>query len=149
MWGRLDSHSRPPYPAERPVMKLDDLFSKRFVVAWQHSRSLRHVARRLGGDLTAPEVRRVARRLRRAGVNLAARPQGFCTLGLAFLLRHPDGDYQDLRGRDAYRVGTGTPIEGPWTCRRCGAPTARGFCVLSAGRDRHWHLCQGCVCVLD
>jgi hypothetical protein len=129
-------------------MNLDNLFCMRFIVAWKHSRSLGQVARRLGGNLTAREIKQVARRLRRTGVDLSIRPDGFGLLGHVFLFGQANGDYQDLRGRDAYQVGAGTLIEGPWVCRRCESRMVEGFCVLSDVGDRHWYVCRPCVLVV-
>jgi hypothetical protein len=128
-------------------MTLDGVFRKRFLVAWKHSATVRQVARRLGDCLTAGEVRRVARRLRLEGVDLSRRPEGPGLLGYLYLFGHPDGCYQDLRGRDAYRVGAGTMIEGPWDCARCGSRVVRGFCVV--GRQGHRFVCRKCVRVVN
>jgi hypothetical protein len=130
-------------------MTFDNLFRKRFVVAWNHSRNLRQVASRLGGVLTVGEVWATARQLRREGLDLSQRPAGVGLLGHVYFFGRSNGEYQDLRGRDAYRVGAGTLVEGPWTCRRCGERMVRGFCVLSGVGDRHWFVCRRCVRVVD
>ena len=130
-------------------MRLDNVFCKRFVVAWTHSTTVRQVARRLGECLTAEEVWRVARRLRRAGVDLTPLPDGLGILGHTYLFRHPDGDFRDLRSREAYRVGVGTPIEGPWECCRCGDGMVGGYCVLPRSGGRQWFVCRECTRVID
>ena len=129
----------------------DRVFAEDYVRIWTTSATFTEVVQRvadeLGLPITAGEVLLMARRLRRDGVGLPARPGGAHSEPLR-LARGPDGDYRDGNGRRAYKVGPGTPVEGPWVCTRCRGSMCGGFILLPTHLEEHWPVCEGCVVVV-
>ena len=130
----------------------DRLFAEHYARIWTTSATFSEVVQRvadeLGLPITAGEVLLMARRIRRDGTPLPVRPGGAGSAPLT-LVPGPDGDYQDAHRRKAYRVGPGTPVEGPWVCTRCRGPMCGGFIVLPTHLEEHWPVCEGCVVVAD
>ena len=79
----------------------------------------------------------------------AVRPGGSPRRGRLTLVRRADGDFQDRRGREAYQVGPGTPLEGPWACARCGHTRLGGFMVLRREPKSPRFVCGGCARVAE
>jgi len=128
------------------------VFAEDYVRIWVTSATytevVGRVAAELGLPITAGEVLLMAARIRRDGTCLPVRPGGAGRDPFTFM-PHPDGDYRDAHGRTAYRVGPGTPVEGPWVCMRCLRAMCDGFMVLAATLDGHWPVCTDCVAVTD
>ena len=127
----------------------EPVFARDYLRIWLTSSTLpevvRRAARELGLPLTCAQARSVARELRRRGARIPARPGGAARRGRLTLARRADGDYQDRRGREAYRVGPGTPLEGPWACARCSHTRLGGFMVLRTEPKSPRFVCGGCV----
>jgi hypothetical protein len=128
------------------------VFAEDYVRIWMTSATFTEVVCRvadeLGLPITAGEVLLIAQRLRRDGVALPARP-GAARLESLCLARQPDGDYRDGHGRKAYKVGSGTSVEGPWICTRCRSSMCGGFILVPGKLDGHWPVCEGCVSMGD
>jgi hypothetical protein len=128
------------------------VFAEHYVRIWMSSTTVTEVVYRVVGELgfplTAGEVLLMAQRLRRDGTHLPVRPGGAHPDPFT-LAQQPDGDYRDPHGRTAYKVGPGTPVEGPWVCTRCRGTMCGGFIVVPAKLDGHWPVCEGCVTVAD
>jgi hypothetical protein len=124
-------------------------FLKRFIRAWLTSRTVEEVARRMGPGVNAEEARLIAEALMEGGVSLPPQPPGLVLRDTLVLQSREDGEFQDRRGREAYRVGPGTPLEGPWECPRCGETRLAGFFVLPEGDTDAWFICVKCVRVID
>jgi hypothetical protein len=126
----------------------EPVFAEHYARIWlasaSFSEAVRRVADELGLPITAGEVLLMAQRLRRDGVDLPTRPGG-TRLDPIRLVKQPDGDYRDGRGRTAYRVGSDTPVEGPWACTRCRRPMCEGFVVLPTHLEEHWPVCTACA----
>lgn len=127
----------------------DRAFLKRFIRAWLTSRTVDEVARRMGPGVSPEEAPLIAEALMDSGVSLPPHPPGLVLRDTLVLKLREDGELQDRRGREAYRVGPGTPLEGPWDCPRCGETRLAGFFVLPEGDMDAWFICTGCVRVID
>ena len=130
-------------------MEIDNLTAKRLIVAWMHSANLKQVVRLLGSGVTVKWVRRAARHLRRSGVEINPRPGGVLVASYTYVFRVSGADYVDLAGREAYAVGAGTRIEGPWDCCRCKGVMYSGFCTATDGDGGHQFVCRACVQVVE
>jgi hypothetical protein len=129
---------------------MDDLvFRRRFIRAWLTSRTVGEVASRMGGDMGPTEAQCIADSLVERGYRLPAQPPGLGLRTRLVLTQRDDGDYMDRRGREAYRVGPGTPLEGPWACPRCGETRVAGFFVVPEDNSDAWFICRECVRVVD
>ncbi len=130
----------------------EPVFAEDYVRIWMTSATFSEVVGRVAAELglpiTAGDVLLMAERIRREGVYLPDRP-GRAAQDRLTLLPGPDGDYHDAQARTAYRVGPGTPIEGPWVCTRCRRPMCGGFIVLGAQLDGHWPVCESCIYVVE
>jgi hypothetical protein len=128
------------------------VFAEDYVRIWMTSATVTEVVHRVVGELGFPlsagEVLLMAQRIRGDGTCLPVRPGEACLPPLT-LVPQPDGDYLDNHGRSAYRVGPGTPVEGPWACTRCRAPMCGGFIVLPTELDEYWPVCEDCVALAD
>ena len=126
----------------------DGHFIERFIRAWLTSRTVDAVARRMGKGMTSEEARTIAEALMTLGVGIPPDPSDLVLQDLLVLTQRDD-DYVDRRGREAYRVGLGTPLEGPWWCSRCGEVRLTGFFVLPVGDLDARFICSRCVHVVN
>jgi hypothetical protein len=130
-------------------MDIDNLTAKRLVVAWMHAGNIKQVVRLMGPGVTGKWVRRAARHLRREGVKIDPRPSGVRVLEHTYVFRVSDADFVDLAGREAYPVGAGTLVEGPWDSCRCKGRMYAGFCIVTDKDGGHKFACRRCVHVVE
>jgi hypothetical protein len=123
----------------------DRAFIKRFIRAWLTSHTVEEVAQRLGPGVSTELAGLIAESLIDRGVSLPPQPPGLILRDTVILTMREDGEFQDSSGREAYRVGPGTPLEGPWWCPRCGETRLAGFYVLPNDNSDAWFICVKCV----